>query len=204
MREKLNENPVAQIALVAILVVVGGYMLLSAMGGGEESGGSEASASASTEAGAEGTEASAEGAEEAGVEGATPVAATSAIAAPSNGPLPADVESAYAEDKTVVLLIYRAGGIDDALVGIASRVLLGNPRVALFDVPAKKISKYAAITGPLGVNQAPALVVVSPKRLNGGAPAPATVTYGFQSAADIIQAVVDAGYKGPQLTYAPN
>jgi hypothetical protein len=201
MREKLNENPVAQVALIAILVVVGGYMLLSTMGGGE-SGGSEAAASAPAEAG---TEAPAEVAvEEGSLEAATPVAATSAISAPANGPLPADVEQAYAEDKTVALLIFRAGGIDDDLVGLAAGVLRDNPRVALFDVPAKKISNYAAITGPLGVNQAPALVVISPKRLNGGAPAPATVTYGFQSAADIVQAVVDAGYKGPQLTYAPN
>ncbi len=200
MRQKLNENPVAQIALVAVLVLVGGYLLLTSLGGGEESeaGTSAAPATATSE----GSSAAPE--EASSLEGAAPAAATSAVSAPTAGPLPKAVDQAYREDKTIVLLIYRPGGIDDALVGIASQILVGNPQVAFFTAPAEKIARYSAITGPLGVNQAPALVVVSPKRLNGGAPAPATVSYGFQTGPDIVQAVVDAGYKGPQLTYAPN
>lgn len=46
MREKLNENPLAQVALIGILFVFGIYMLTS-MGGGGESG-SEPEAESST------------------------------------------------------------------------------------------------------------------------------------------------------------
>jgi hypothetical protein len=48
----------------------------------------------------------------------------------------------------------------------------------------------------------PALVVVRPKRLDRGIPV-ASVSYGFQSAESVVQAVVDAGYKGRTLDYHP-
>jgi len=78
------------------------------------------------------------------------------------------------------------------------------PAVAFFSAPVDEIARYSAITGPLGVSQAPALIVVRPRALNGQGTAEATVDYGFRGAADVRQAVVDAGYKGPNLTYAPN
>jgi hypothetical protein len=203
MREKLNENPVAQIAVVAVLVVAVGYLLLSSMGGGSESSESSgATAEVSTSAGGE-EEAAPETSEGSGVESSAPAAATSGASAPSR-PLPHDVEVAYQQGDTVALLIYRPGGIDDHSVTEAASVIEEFPGVAFFSAPVGKIARYSAITGPLGVNQAPALIVIRPKRLNGDAPAPATVDYGFQSAADLRQEIVDAGYKGPQLTYAPN
>jgi hypothetical protein len=76
--------------------------------------------------------------------------------------------------------------------------------VALFETSVDHIARYAEITGPLGVAEAPALVVVRSRRLNGGGPAPSTVTYGFQTADDVRQAIVDSRYRGPELTYAPN
>jgi len=192
MRQKLNENPVAQILVVAVLLLGGAYLVMSNLSGGGESPAPESSAEAPTEAG---------GGETAG---STPAAATASVSAPSQRSLPGDVEAAYAEGATVVLLVYRPGGIDDGLVTNAAEVLEGMSGVALFDVPAKQIARYAPITGPLGVSQAPALIVIRSRALNGNAPAPATVSYGFQSRSDILQAVLDADYRGPELSYAPN
>lgn len=186
MRQKLNENPVAQIAVVAVLGIAAAIFLLGGVGGGGET---SESSSSSSPAG--------------GLEGSTPVAAASAVSAPAARSLPHPVEAAYARGDTVALLIYRPGGIDDRHAAAAAGVLGSMPGVAFFTAPVSEISRYAPITGPLGVNQAPALIVISPRSLNGDAPAPATVSYGFQSASDIRQAVVDAGYRGPELTYAP-
>ncbi|HTT95021.1 MAG TPA: hypothetical protein VMF55_10125 [Solirubrobacterales bacterium] len=182
MREKLNDNPVAQIALIAVLVLVGGYLLLSSMGGGS-------------------SEAATESAE---VESAEPAAATSAVAAPVDKRLPHAVEAAYDRGETIALLIYRRGGIDDQAVGAASAVIQTMPGVAFFDAPTGKIARYSAITGPVGVNRAPALIVVRARKKGDLEPAPATVTYGFQGPEEVRQAVIDAGYAGPEPSYAPN
>jgi hypothetical protein len=182
VREKLNENQTAQIALVAVLVIVVGFFFYKNFAGGSESSG-ETSESAAPET--------------------TQVAATTATGAPPVHKLPQAVDAAYEGGSTVVLLIHRDGGIDDHLVRDAATVLHTMSNVAYFPVPVDQIAKYAAITGPLGVAGAPALVVIQPKSLSEGGAAPATVTYGFQTAADIRQAVRDANYHGPTLTYAP-
>jgi hypothetical protein len=173
---------VAQIALIAVLVVVGGYMLLSSMGGG--------SSKAATES--------------AEVESAEPAAATSAVSAPVGRRLPHVVEAAYDRGETIALLIYRKGGIDDIFVAAASGVIGTMPGVAFFDAPTDKIVRYSAITGPVGVNRAPALIVIRAKKKGHTEPAPATVTYGYQGPDEVRQAVIDAGYTGPEPSYAPN
>jgi hypothetical protein len=199
MRQKLNENPVAQIAVIAVLALVVGVFLLKSLGGGEES-----AETAAPPAAEEATSVAAAEEAAAGLQGSAPVAATSSISAPASQSLPRSVEAAYRRGETIVLLIYRAGGIDDRRVTAATEAVSAMPGVALFTAPAREISRYALITGPLGVSQAPALIAIRPRALNGSNPAPATVDYGFRSAADIRQAVVDAGYHGPELTYAPN
>lgn len=200
MREKLNENQTAQIALVAVLVLAVGYLALHGMGG---SGSSEPASSSGSATEVEGTEVGSAEAAGGSVESA-PVSATSAVAAPAARPLPKPVDAAYEQGKTIALLIYRRGGIDDRKVAEASSVLTAMPTVAFFKAPVDKIARYAAITGPLGVSGVPALVVVQPRSRNDGGSAPATVTYGFQSASDIRQAVIDAHYRGPELPYSPN
>ncbi len=195
MRQKLNENPVAQIAIVAVLAVFAVIFLLKPFGGG--GGASEASTAPAETVVASGETTGS-------LEGSVPSAAASGVTAPAARPLPGDLGAAYSRGETVVLLIYRSGGIDDDLVTRASNVLSEMSDVALFTAPTSKVARYSAITGPLGVNQTPALIVVRPRALNGSGPAPATVDYGFRSAADIRQAVVDVGYRGPELTYAPN
>jgi hypothetical protein len=182
VREKLNENQTAQIALVAVLVVVVGFFFYKNFAGGSGST-SEASEPAVAES--------------------TPSSVTTAAGAPPVHHLPKAVDAAYEDGSTIVLLIHRDGGIDDRKVRSAATVLDTISNVAYFPVSVDKIAEYAAITGPLGVAGAPALIVIQPRRLSDGGAAQATVTYGFQTAADIRQAVRDANYRGPTLTYAP-
>jgi len=190
MREKINDNPLAQAALVGVLLVAAAVFLLGGSGGKgeeEEEGSAEAGAAVAV----------------ATVEGGSPTD----LPAPSTGvgappPLPADVVSAYEAGDTVVLLFVRDRGIDDRRVTGAVDSLSSLPGVVTFVVPASKIAKYAAIAQGADVNRVPALVVVSPKRVDPGIPQ-ASVHYGFQSFQSAEQAVIDAGYEGPTLPYHP-
>ena len=209
MREKLNDNPMAQVALVGILIVAAAIMFLKPMGGGEEEEAvapteatvtNAATGATSTATGATPGEAVESAVE--GVEGAAASAAAVSAAIPPP-PMPPPVARAYDAGKTVVLLVVHDGGIDDRIVrGTVSR-LEAYPDVALFVVPAKQIARYAAITLGAEVQQVPALVTVRPRRLSGDVPQ-ASVDYGFQTAQSVVQAVVDARYKGPEATYHPD
>jgi hypothetical protein len=195
MREKLNENPMAQAGLVAVLLVVAAVFLLGKMGGGSEEEGEEA--------------------------GALPPAATSAIAAAAAGPnaqlpqlpppgtgpgaapaLPTPVVAAFKANRTVVLLFVRKGGIDDRLTLDAVKRLEGIAGVSPFVVQADQIARYVSIAQGVRVNRLPALVVVRPRHLDNGVPT-ASVQYGFQSTESVVQAVVDGRYTGPTLAYHP-
>jgi hypothetical protein len=210
MRDKLNNSPAAQVGLVVILLAVTAFMFLKP-GGGEES--EEAAPTEATVAIA-GTEASGtatgatpgeavEGAVEGAVEAATAEGAGAIPASVPAPPMPAPVAHAYDDDKTVVLLLVDDGGIDDKLVKDSVERLGVLPEVAVFVVPAKQIARYAAITLGTDVQQVPALLVMKPRRLSGGVPQ-ASVDYGFQTPESIAQAVIDAGYDGPEATYHPN
>ena len=193
MRDKLNSNPVAQAAVLGVLLLAAGFFVLSSMGGGgeEEEEGATPSAESmvATVAASEGS----------GVAAAPPPPGALADAAP---PPPPAVTAAFAANRTVVLLFVRDGGIDDRLVVGATRSLGALPDVSTFVVPAKRIARYAAIAQGVDVSQVPALVVLRPKRLDHGVPT-ASVSYGFQSPQSVVQAVVDAGYKGRTLGYHP-
>jgi hypothetical protein len=210
MREKLNENPIAQVAIVAVLVVVAAFFFLSQ--GGEE----EEAETAPTEAtvAVAGTSAigsataatpgeAVEGAVESALESAGEAGVASVPASVPTPPPPSPVTSAYDAGQTVVLLIVHDGGIDDDLVKQSSAQLASSPDVALFTVPAKQIARYAAITVGLDVNRVPALVVMRPKQLSKGTPQ-ASVDYGFQTSQGVLQAVRDASYDGREVTYHPN
>jgi hypothetical protein len=211
VREKLNENPKAQVALIAILVVVGAFMFMKMSSGGEEEG-VEAAPTEATVAvagtSAVGTATAAtpgeavEGAVENAIEGVGETVSAAPVAVPAPPP-PRPVARAYDSGKTVVLLIVHDGGIDGKLVQQASSQLDSDPSVAFFEVPAKRIADYAAITLGLDVNRVPALVVMRPKKLSNGTPQ-ASVDYGFQTSENVQQAVRDAAYEGHELTYHPN
>lgn len=210
MREKLNENPMAQVGLILVLVVAGVFIFISGSGGGEEESAVPTEATvavAGTSAVGTATGASAGEAVEGAVESALEsTAETSVSVAPTAVPAPPPprpVTTAYDSGKTVVLLIVHDGGIDDKLVEQASSQLESSSEVALFTVPAKQISRYASITVGLAVNRVPALVVMRPKRLSDGTPQ-ASVDYGFQTSQGVLQAVRDAAYNGREVTYHPD
>jgi hypothetical protein len=211
MREQLNSNPLAQLAVVGVLIVAVGFFLLSSSGGGEEeepAGTTEATVSvAGTEATGTATGATPGEAVEGAVEAATEAVGGESLsaltqAATTARPLPRPVLDAWKANKTLVLLFVRDGGIDDRLVKTATDGLAGFHDTATFIVPAAKIARYAAITEGVGVDQVPALVVVTPKHLKKTVPT-ASVSYGFQSAQSVAQAVIDAEYKGKTLDYHP-
>ena len=192
MREKLNENPLMQVVLIGVLLVAAGVFVMSSMGG---KGGEEEAESATVSATAESsTEVPA------GLDAA--LAMVSQASARSAKPLPHDVLAAWNDNKTVVLLFVHDGGIDDKLVKDATESLSSLPAAKTFVIPAGEISRYAAVTEGVGVNRVPALVVVRPKHVHQTIPT-ASVNYGFQSGQSVVQAVIDAGYKGPTLAYHP-
>jgi hypothetical protein len=191
MRDKINENPLAQVALIGVLIVVGFVMLTSMGGGGESAPEAEAEAPAT-----------AAPALPEGEAGATVAAVPAAGPPPATSPPPKAVTVAYDSGKTVVLLVVREGGIDDQAVKDEASALSGIPDVSLFVVPSQQIARYAAITEGAGVNRVPALVVMRPKALGKGTPT-ASVTYGYQDAEGAVQAVTDARYKGRTLSYHP-
>jgi hypothetical protein len=212
VREKLNGNPKAQVALVAILVVLGALLFMSKSGGGEEEesvgateatvavAGTSATGTATGATPGEAVEGAVDGALEAAGEAGVSTTPPSSIPAP---PPPRPVTAAYDSGKTVVLLIVQEGDPEDKLVKQASRSVAGRADVALFTVPVGQIARYAAITVGLEVNRVPALVVMRPKELSEGTPQ-ASVDYGLQTAENVAQAVRDAAYDGRELTYHPN
>jgi hypothetical protein len=193
MRETLNSNPLAQAAVIGLLLIGTAFFVISSSGGGEEEGGEAATGSASVSTTATVPTESVP---------AASLGSTLATASQAAPPLPRPVMRAWRANETPVLLIVRDGGIDDDLVKAATASLAGFRNAAVFIVPAHQISRYAAITEGVGVNRVPALVVVTPKDLSSSVPT-ASVSYGFQSPQSIAQAVIDAGYKGPTVDYHP-
>ncbi len=198
MREKLNSNPLAQAALVGVLLIAVGFFLMSTMG----KGGEEETASTATETSAAAPEETGVGTVSTAPEAATGAAALPATAAEDAPPPPKPVLAAYNADKTVVLLFVRNGGIDDRMVENATKSLSSLPDVKTFVIPADQIARYASISEGVAVDRVPALVVVRAKNLKGDLPV-ASVNYGFASHASVVQAVVDAGYEGRTLDYHP-
>lgn len=205
MRDKLNSNPLAQLALIGCLLLAAGFFVMSTMGGGEEEEATTTTSSATltTPEGSASVTATVatpvEGAEAAAPTSVPPLPPGAASAAP---PLPGAVTAAFAANRTVVLLFVHSGGIDDRVVTAAVSGLRSLPDVASFIVPAGRIARYAAIAQGVAVDRVPALVVLRPKRLDRGIPV-ASVHYGFQSPESVVQAVVDADYKGRTLDYHP-
>lgn len=189
MREKLNDNPKVQIALVGVLLLVAAIFLLSKSGGGESE---EAVSSTGEPAVAAAAEV-----------GAMPVKLPAPGTGPGAAPAPPQkVVSAFDAGDTVVLLFVRDGGIDDRPAARSVRSLGSLADVATFVVPAHQVSRYVSITQGVDLNRLPALIVIRPKRLDRG-PAVASIQYGVQSPQNVRQAIVDAGYHGGTLAYHP-
>jgi hypothetical protein len=202
----MNENPVVQIAVLGMLAVVVAFLLMTRVMKGEDS-----ATPASTDVSAASSAASATGATtETGTTPSTPqssdgAAAPSAASMPAPevgdfvaGPgLPGAMVKAYEDDQTVVLLVVRHNGIDDAVLRRSVERLRSRSGVALFVTRAKHIARYARITEGVSVERVPALVVLRPRRLSDSAPS-ASVSYGFRGPDSVDQAIRDALYDGPK------
>lgn len=219
MRKALNDNPMVQISVLGVGLILVGFLLFTQMSGGKEK--TEVPPNApigSTAADTSGTTAGAvpAGTEPGAVSGAVDPATTPPIGGdtgsstppvvPSGsvdpqamlkpGPgLPAEVSSAWKRGDAIALLVVRASGIDDRLVRDSARGISGMSNVAFFDTPAEKVAKYSRITQAVGLNRVPALIVIRPKGV-AGAPPQAQVSYGFRNAQSVVQAVRDALYTG--------
>ena len=190
MRQKLNENKNAQLILILVLILGGGLLFMTRMKGSSSSSSSSAPAAAAAAPASTSTGAS--------TDSSASLTASASVPAP---PLPAPLVAAHEHGDTVVLLVVKPGGIDDRMVVQASSALLGEPGVALFVVPVDNLARYTAITQGVGLDRTPALIVMRP---GDTGQAQATIQYGFQTPESIVQAVRDARYRGPTLTYAPN
>ena len=191
MRNAINNNPIAQLAVVGVLLVVTGMLLMM---GPMKKDSTEPAAEAAPELG------SAEAAPTATAAAATGVATTVPVV--PGPPLPRQVTAAQEAGKVVTLLVVRAGGTDDRLLRGAATSLRGVPGLAFFSTRAEGIARYARITQGVDVDRVPALVVVRPPEQAGGVSS-AEVRYGFRDAASVVQAVRDVLYQGPAVGYSP-
>src|SRR2546421_7552175 len=170
MRKALNSNPMVQIAVVGVLVLVVGLFVMTTMG---KKSGSGSPASSSTSAGSSPSGATTapvtvpDGTAQAGAAGVGATVAPSAgggtvtPAALIPGPgLPKDVVTAWKGGDTIALLIVRGRGIDDRMVRSSVEALSSEPNVSVFVARAQHVARYARITQGVGVDHVPALVVV--------------------------------------------
>jgi hypothetical protein len=188
MREKLNQNPLAQMALVGVLLIAALFFFLKPGGGGESE----------SESGPEVVTAAPSSPE---LEPAAPsISSSGAPKVPSNR-LPTSVRQAIEAERITVLLFVKRAGIDDRRVEKVVADLSTRSDVSSFTVPVDEVARYTAVTQPVGLQRSPALVVVKPR--SDGQPPAATVSYGFQTIESAAQAIVDAEYRGPELAYHP-
>jgi hypothetical protein len=199
MRDAINNNPIAQMAVVGVLLVVAGFVLMSGPLKKEEAA---APAAGAPEAG---TTPPAAGVAPPLAGATAPVAGAAGATVPvvPGRPLPREVAAAREAGKVLALLVVRAGGHDDRLLRAAVAKLRGVPGLALFATRAEGIARYAQITQGAKLNRVPALVVVRPPEAPAGVPT-AEVRYGFRDAESVVQAVRDLLYRGPTVGYSPD
>ena len=216
MREALNNNPLVQVAVVGVLIVIVGLFMMMNLkkkdeGGASSSNTSTTEASLTTPQGSVDlnvqvtpTDPSATAGAISPTTGVAPSTGTVSPEALIPGPgLPAQVVDAWKGGDAVVLLIVRGGGIDDRLVRRSVASLSGDSGVSVFVTRAKDVARYSRITQGVGVDRAPALVVVRPRKQSGSVPE-AQVSYGFRNSQGVVQAVHDALYTGrDNLPYSP-
>ena len=208
MREALNSNPLVQMAAIGVLGVVVAFLLLTNLKGGDDpppaaeapAASGTPSAAASTPAPSTTTPAPAPGTTATPAEPVAPAQASGEFTA---GPgLPAKIVKAYDRGATVVLLITRVGGIDDAKLRTLSARLRKEGNIALFHTFASKIADYSRIAQGVDVNRVPAVVALAPRDVSGDLPI-AIVSYGFRGYDSLRQVARDVAYDGKRLPYHP-
>lgn len=219
MREKLNDNPLLQVAVLGVLALIVGFLLITRMGGSSSDTTTPAATTpAPTDTTATATTATTPAATTPatatapvtpGVTPAAPAAPATPVPAAGDfkaGPgLPKGVVNAYEKGQVVALLIVDDKGVDDQKLKAIVTSLNKRPDTTLFVVKSKDIADYSRIAQGVDLQQTPALVVLRPKKLTKGPTPTATIEYGFRGPSSVMQMVEDALYKGPtNLPYYPN
>jgi hypothetical protein len=220
VRKAINDNPIAQVAVLGVLALVAGFLLLTRMSHKSSESSTDTSTSAASVAPGTATAPVAPTDASTAAPSSTTAPSTSAPSSTASstdavaeaaaagefvaGPgLPASVVRAYADNKVIVLLVMRRKGIDDEAVQASVEQQGSAADVALFMTHAGHVSRYSRIAAGVDLNRVPALIVLRPRKLTQGTPV-ATVSYGFRGPDSVAQAIHDALYKGPtNLPYYP-
>src|SRR5688500_564019 len=177
MRQKINEDPRAKVAIVIVLMAAGLFLFMTRVKGGEEAPPPPVDPATATTAPI--VPSAATPSPTTPVAGTAPAATTGgALPVIEDAPLPTELVAAYDRGDTVVLLLVRESGIDDRLVAAATSQVAAASGAELFVDKAGNVSRYTQITQAINLDRVPALIVLRPKRLSGGT-ATATVSYGF-------------------------
>lgn len=202
MRQKINEDPRAKVAIVIVLMAASLFLFMTRVKGGEEPA---PAAPVTTDVATTGAAVPSAGTPSPTipVAGAAPPAVAGTLPQIEDVPLPTQLVSAYDRGDVVMLLLVRESGIDDRLVQAATSQVASVSGAALFTDSVENVSRYTQITQAINLDRVPALIVLRPKRLSGGT-ATATVSYGFRDAQSIRQEIVDALYDGGPVGYSPD
>lgn len=210
MRRAVNENPIIQVVVIGILVLVVGFMLVNGVfsrGEPEPAATDATPAGGAVATGPGATPEATEALEPAATEGAAAPEGSLAEPAPAGfaaGPgLPAPVVAAYERGDTVVLLVTRRTGIEDRRMRSAVDSLAGRGDIAVFKTVAKHVAEYSRIAQGVDLDRVPALIALSPRDASDGPMPAAAVSYGYRGLESVEQAIRDAGYDGPALPYHP-
>ena len=211
MREKLNENPTIQLAVLGVVGLIFAVIMFTMVLKKEELPAAPPAAAgdpavapavdpavapAPAGATAPAPEATPAPSAKAGGGKASAGGGKAASGLKAGTGLPKPVVSAFDDGKAIALLVYDAGGLADQPLKTFTKRLASRNDVAVFTVDARKIGKYSRITQGVNVSQAPALIVVKPLGSTPGTPA-ASVSYGFRNAKSVEVALDDALYTGP-------
>lgn len=202
MRNAINSNPIVQVVLIGVLLVVVGFLLMTGVFNRDEPAPAPAptDSTATTEPGAADATAAPTAPTDATATAPTPVSETSRFV-PGPG-LPESVVDAYNRGDTIVLLVTRRPGIEDRRMQETVKGLDG-PSLSVFTTVAKHVARYSRVASGVDLDRVPALIVLTPKSATRGQNPRATVAYGYRGPDSVRQAIRDAGYEGPKLPYHP-
>lgn len=119
---------------------------------------------------------------------ADPPKAGAPKAAQTSAGVPGRVQRAVQGGRTVVLFFYQRGGADDSATARSVAALRGRRGVAVFTAPVSRLGDFRAVTGKLGISQAPAVVIVGRKGKDGSA----RVVEGYVDPQTLAQEVADS------------
>jgi hypothetical protein len=217
MRKALNDNPMVQMAVLAVVAIAFAFILFTTILKKEDaapattpadpaaavpvtSTPTDSAAVPPADSAATPTDSAATVTPSPDPAAAGAGAATDAVL-PSKG-LPKDVLVAFAKNKTIALLVVDPKGTSDKQMEVYTRKLKSRPDVEVFVADVKDIAEYSRITAGVSVSRVPALVVIRPRKLTNSVPT-ATVSYGYRGPRSVNQAIDDALYKGKQVPAFP-